>query len=308
MTVQIHGREVFNDSDISNPDIDGGTIDNTPIGTTTPAASAFTQSSWSKGSDVASANALVLGSDGNYFDITGVTAILSIGTIGIGTVVILHFDGILTLTHNATDLIMPSGANITTAAGDEAMFVEYDTDDWRCISYTRADGQALISPAASTTASGIVELAISSEIDAGASSTLANTPDALAGSIFGTKNIIVKALADDANVILADGNSHFTVPIELNGMDLVSVGAHVYTVSSAGLPTFQIHNLTDAVDMLSTEITIDVAENDSKDATNLPVIDTTKDDVVTGDVLRFDCDIAGTGTKGTEIRMGFRLP
>jgi len=31
MTVQKNGREVFNDSDINNPDIDGGTIDNATI-------------------------------------------------------------------------------------------------------------------------------------------------------------------------------------------------------------------------------------------------------------------------------------
>lgn len=99
---------------------------------------------WSKGSDVASANALTLGDDGNYFDITGTTAITSIATKGIGPVVILHFDGILTLTHNATDLILPSGANITTAAGDEAMFVEYASGDWRCISYMKASGDSVI--------------------------------------------------------------------------------------------------------------------------------------------------------------------
>lgn len=96
-----------------------------------------------KGADVASASALTLGSDGNYFDITGTTAITSIGTKGVGTVVRLHFDGILTLTHHATDLILPTGANITTAAGDEATFVEYATGDWRCIGYQRADGTPL---------------------------------------------------------------------------------------------------------------------------------------------------------------------
>jgi len=98
------------------------------------------QINWSKGADVASANALTLGTDGNLFDITGTTAITSIGTLGIGTVVMLHFDGILTLTHNATDLILPGAANITTAAGDMAMFVEYATGDWRCVSYAKADG------------------------------------------------------------------------------------------------------------------------------------------------------------------------
>lgn len=95
----------------------------------------------SKGADVASANALALGTDGNYFDITGTTAITSINTIGIGTWAKLHFDGVLTLTHHATDLILPGGANIQTTAGDEAEFVEYASGDWRCTSYVKASGQ-----------------------------------------------------------------------------------------------------------------------------------------------------------------------
>lgn len=95
---------------------------------------------WAKGADVASANALTLGTDGNYFDITGTTAITSIGTLGVGTVVKLHFDAALTLTHHATDLILPGGANITTAAGDEAEFVEYATGDWRMVGGVKANG------------------------------------------------------------------------------------------------------------------------------------------------------------------------
>lgn len=153
-----------------------------------------------------------------------------------------------------------------------------------------------------------VGLAIASEINTGTDATRANTPDALAGSIFGTKQVVVKCIADDTELTTGDGKMHFTVPIELNGMNLVTVGAHVYTVSSSGLPTFQVHNLTDTVDMLSTAITIDATENDSKDATTPAVINAATDDVATGDVLRFDCDGAGTGTAGMEIRLGFRLP
>ena len=108
-------------------------------------ANTFTKTqTWTKGSDVASVAALILG-DGNYFDITGTATITSIGTKGVGTTIKLHFDGILTLTHNATDLILPGVANITTAAGDEAEFVEYATGDWRCVNYTRADGTAIVS-------------------------------------------------------------------------------------------------------------------------------------------------------------------
>jgi hypothetical protein len=113
---------------------------------------------WAKGADVASASALPLITDGNYFDVTGTTTITSFNSMGVGTWIGLQFDGVLTLTHNATDLILPGAANITTAAGDEAIFVEYASGDWRCVAYTRADGKqvvgALTSGTPATTTSG----------------------------------------------------------------------------------------------------------------------------------------------------------
>ena len=96
-----------------------------------------------QGADVASANDMTLG-DGNFFDITGVTTINTIATKGVGTFVVLQFDGILQLTHSA-DLVLPTGANVTTAAGDIAVFYEYATGDWRCMAYTRADGTPVAS-------------------------------------------------------------------------------------------------------------------------------------------------------------------
>ena len=98
----------------------------------------------SKGSDIASATALSLGVDGNAFDVTGTTTITSIGTQGVGSHVTLHFDGILTFTHHATDLILPGAANITTAVGDVAVMYEYASADWRCVSYTKASGAAVV--------------------------------------------------------------------------------------------------------------------------------------------------------------------
>ena len=95
-----------------------------------------------KGSDVASAGAMTLG-DGNLFDITGTTTINTIATKGIGTTVVLEFDGALQLTHSA-DLFLPSAANITTAAGDIAALYEYASGDWRCYNYMRADGTSLV--------------------------------------------------------------------------------------------------------------------------------------------------------------------
>lgn len=90
------------------------------------------------GADVASANALLANIAGNSFDITGTTSITSITTKGVGTFITLQFDGALTLTHHATNLILPGAANITTAAGDIAVFWEYGAGTWRCVSYQRA--------------------------------------------------------------------------------------------------------------------------------------------------------------------------
>jgi hypothetical protein len=104
------------------------------------------QIQWSQGADVASATALVVLTDGNYFDVTGTTTITSINTTGgVGTLIKLHFDDALILTHHATDLILPGGANITTAAGDEAEFIEYATGDYRCTNYSKASGEAVVS-------------------------------------------------------------------------------------------------------------------------------------------------------------------
>jgi len=109
------------------------------------------QIQWSQGTDVASATALAVLTDGNYFDVTGTTTITSINTTGgVGTLIKLHFDDALTLTHHATDLILPSGANITTAAGDEAEFIEYASGDYRCTNYSKASGEAVIGGAGAT--------------------------------------------------------------------------------------------------------------------------------------------------------------
>lgn len=113
---------------------------------------------WAKGADVASANALTLGTDGNYFDITGTTAITSIGTLGVGTWVKLHFNEALTLTHHATDLILPGGENIITAAGDEIELVEYAPGDWRMVGGVKADGTAWVAASSSSFPAGTLML------------------------------------------------------------------------------------------------------------------------------------------------------
>ena len=103
------------------------------------------QIQWSKGSDVASNSALAVGTDGNYFDVTGTTTITSINTTGgAGTLIKLHFDGACQLTHHASNLILAGAANFTTEAGDELEFVEYGSGTYRmtgwCLAGTAPGG------------------------------------------------------------------------------------------------------------------------------------------------------------------------
>jgi len=124
------------------------------------------------------------------------------------------------------------------------------------------------------------------------------------------RTVVIKCVADDTAPTVTDGITHFTVPIELTGMDLVSVGAHVYTASAdSGPVTVGIYNLTDTSEMLSTDITIDDTELDSSTAGTPAVVNAGEDDVVTGDVIRIDVsDIGSAATRGLEIRLGFKLP
>lgn len=162
---------------------------------------------------------------------------------------------------------------------------------------------------ASTTAKGKVELATAAETTTGTDATRAVTPDGLAGSNYGIRVVSIQVTDPNGDALTTgDGKAYFRVPSVMNGWNLVAVAAHVTTVSSSGLPTIQIHNVTNTVDILSTALTIDANEKDSSTATTTAVINAANDDVATGDELRIDVDVAGTGTKGLIVELQFQLP
>jgi len=99
---------------------------------------------WEKGADIASAATISLG-EGGFYHVTGTTTITDIDwtTAKDGRGAWVVFDGILTLTYNATTLKLPGSANITTAAGDRAYFVQDSGDNVICLAYVRADGTAI---------------------------------------------------------------------------------------------------------------------------------------------------------------------
>ena len=129
------------------------------------------------------------------------------------------------------------------------------------------------------------------------------------------RELTIYAVDFETTLTAGDGKAYFRIPIDLDGMDLVQVGAQVgIAQSTSGTPTVQLTRLRagtaggarSAADMLSTTITIDANEWDSKDASTSAVIDESNDDVATGDLIRVDVDSAGTGTKGLFVSLGFK--
>lgn len=83
----------------------------------------------------------------NTISVTGTSTITTLGSSNSGIVRRLIFTTVLQITHDAAALILPSGANITTAVGDVAEFVCLGSSNWRCLYYQRASGEALSSRA-----------------------------------------------------------------------------------------------------------------------------------------------------------------
>lgn len=121
----------------------------------------------------------------------------------------------------------------------------------------------------------------------------------------GSGQFDIKIVSDTQAVATGDGKFIFAIPADLNGSSLISAEAYVTTVSSSGTPTVQIRNVTDAVDMLSTRVTIDVSEFTSYTAAAPSVVNTANAGVTTGDRIAVDVDVAGTGAKGLGVILEF---
>ena len=118
----------------------------------------------------------------------------------------------------------------------------------------------------------------------------------------GTAQVLVTDPNGSA-IATGDGKAYLTVPAAWNGKTVQSIHAGLTTASSSGTPTIQVARIRGGspVDVLSTAVTIDANELTSYTAATPPVVDTANDDLSTGDLLRVDVDVAGTGAKGLMV-------
>lgn len=234
--------DLVQDANTARPIVAGGTGANTAVGANDKLNTTST--------DIASASTVNLATaTGVVVNITGTTTITSLGTVASGALRTLIFGGILTLTHNATSLILPGGANITTAAGDVAHFRSKGSGNWVCVSYQKnsagLDIPSTIHAASSkTTPVDADEIGL---IDSAASWALKKLTWA---NLKATLNAYIVGGTD---VAVADGgtgrSSHTAYAVLCGGttttaaqQSIASVGSsgQVLTSNGAGaLPTFQ---------------------------------------------------------------------
>lgn len=110
--------------------------------------------------------------------------------------------------------------------------------------------------------------------------------------------IQISVIDHDRTLETGDDQHEWMVPDVLDGYEFVSMHCGVFNPSTSGLPTFQFYNQRHAADILSTRVSIDANEYHSYTAATQPVINSSYKGVQKGDRIRFDCDVAGTGTEG----------
>lgn len=189
-----------------------------------------------KGSDVASTTTPnITSTTGNLIHITGTTTITGFATGQAGIIRYLVFDGALTFTHNATSLILPAGANITTAAGDVAVMASEGSGNWRCIVYYKKDGTPVVAGASATQA----------QMEAGTSAVVPVTPsvaqyhqtNAKAWAVWNGTTTGTNAPLAGYNVATVTRNSAGNYTINLaTALSSVNYAPFAFGIDSSGSP------------------------------------------------------------------------
>lgn len=100
----------------------------------------------------------------------------------------------------------------------------------------------------------------------------------------------------DETTALTTGTAKATMRAPF-AMTVTKIKASLTTVSSSGIPTFDVNK--NGVSMFSTTLTIDANEKTSESAATPAVLATTA--IAADDELTFDIDVAGTGAAGAKI-------
>jgi hypothetical protein len=216
----------------------------TSLGAAALSANTFTAAQeWASGTAIASASTINLNTaTGNRVHITGTTTITAVTlTRGPRTLI---FDGILTLTHNATTNNLPGAANITTAAGDRAIY-ESDGTTVYCVSYiTAASTVATLAGVQSLSNKTLIAPALGTPTSGNLSTCTADGTDEV-----GFKNIPQLSKSANYTLVLTDAGKHIFHPVADNN-------ARTFTIPAASSVAFPIGTAVTFINMAAAACTI----------------------------------------------------
>lgn len=115
----------------------------------------------------------------------------------------------------------------------------------------------------------------------------------------------IKISSDASSPVIGDGAFIWAIPPDIAGGNLVEAQAYVSSPSVSGALTVMVRNVTQAVDMLSTAVTIDVGDDTSYTAATPSVVNPANSLVALGDLISIDVDAVGSGAKGLGVIITF---
>jgi len=232
-----------------------------------------------KANDVASASTTNIATIlGDFCYITGTTTITALGTANAGQTRTVIFTGSLTLTHNATSLILMGGVSIVTQANDVAEFRSLGGGNWVCTSYFPANAK----PTA---------YASSADVITGTDLFKIVTP----GTLRPRENFIVAVSDETTALTTGTGKVTFRMPYAAK---LAAIRASVTTAPTGASLIVDIKE--GGTTILSTLLSIDAGAKTSTTATTPAVISDTNladDAEMKIDVTQVGSTIAGAGLK-----------
>lgn len=177
----------------------------------------------------------------NTISISGTASITAFDTVAAGAVRRLIFQGVLTLTYNATSLILPTSASITTAANDAATFLSLGSGNWKCVNYSKADGSALTGGGSFTGGTLTSALNEAPPVTIASAATV-NIGAAAANSIIITGNVTISAFdtiaAGAVRHLKFSGNSGL-IAILHNSTSLILPTGQMLTLMAGDTATFE---------------------------------------------------------------------
>lgn len=222
-----------------------------------------------KFADIASAATTNIGAAaGNYGHVTGTITTTALGTAQAGASRTVVYDGAQLLTHHATSMILITGANITTAAGDVAEWRSEGSGNWRMVNYARKDGTSL-----------------------GGSPGSVSSVNGDTGVVLVLAPIIVAASDESSPISAGTAKVTFRMPY---AMTLTEIPRASLTQEQSSGSIFTVDINESGSSILSTKLTIDNTEKTSTTATTPAVL---SDFSLANDAeITIDVDQIGDGT------------